>query len=363
MGLGTLSTITALLALSPAQDGAPATMAFLNGRWFDGTKFVERTLYSIDGVFTAERPGQVDTTLDLEGGFVVPPFAEAHNHDVEGDPQAVIPRYLAAGVFYVKNPNSLPRSTVELRKVLNRPESLDAVFSRGGLTCTGGHPVELVERNVGRGFWTEADGEGAFFFTIDDEADLEAKWKTIIEGRPDFIKTYLLYSEEYEERRESEEHYGWRGLDPQLLPEVVRLAHAEGLRVSTHVETAADFHQAVAAGVDEVNHMPGFRPDEDHGVDTYRIAEEDARLAGEHGVFVVTTLGETLDFLASVPFESPKREAADGLLEMQVFNFDVLRKHGVRIAFGSDKYRGSVVDEVMSIHALGTFEQIGRAHV
>src|SRR5207249_5838999 len=51
----------------------------------------------------------------------------------------------------------------------------------------------------------------------------------------------------------------WKGLDPALLPEIVQKAHATGLRVSTHIENAADFHNALVAGVDEINHMPGFR--------------------------------------------------------------------------------------------------------
>lgn len=41
----------------------------------------------------------------------------------------------------------------------------------------------------------------------------------------------------------------------------MRRAHQAGLRVSTHIETAADFHHALVAGVDEIAHMPGFRGD------------------------------------------------------------------------------------------------------
>jgi predicted amidohydrolase YtcJ len=68
-----------------------------------------------------------------------------------------------------------------------------------------------------------------------------AKWPEIKAGKPDFIKTYLIYSEEYAKRKDDKAYDGWKGLDPALLPEIVRKAHRDGLRVSTHVETATIF--------------------------------------------------------------------------------------------------------------------------
>lgn len=83
-----------------------------NGLWFDGMGFEPRTVYSVGGVFAMERPERIDETLDLAGTFVVPPFAEAHNHNIglgaeERDRQAIA-AYLAAGVFYVKIQGNWP---------------------------------------------------------------------------------------------------------------------------------------------------------------------------------------------------------------------------------------------------------------
>ena len=47
----------------------------------------------------------------------------------------------------------------------------------------------------------------------------------------------------------------------------------------------------MAAGVDEINHLPGFRPDENVPIDRYRITDEDARAAAAAGIVVVTTGG------------------------------------------------------------------------
>ena len=142
---------------------------FTNGRWFDGKGFTSKTFYSIGGYLSSRRPTRIDSVVDLKGKYVVPPFGEAHNHNVEGsNVDAVIRRYLEAGIFYVKNPNSLPRTTQPVISKVNTPTSIDAVFARGGLTAAGGHPLPLVKRNIDRGNWTEADGESAFYFTINN---------------------------------------------------------------------------------------------------------------------------------------------------------------------------------------------------
>jgi hypothetical protein len=87
-------------------------LAFFGGQWFTGTAFQEKTAYVVDGVLTFEPPARVDATIHLEGGYVVPPFGEAHNHNVEHSSRIgrTIGQYLRDGVFYVRNPNNLPYS-------------------------------------------------------------------------------------------------------------------------------------------------------------------------------------------------------------------------------------------------------------
>ena len=93
------------------------TYAFMNGRWFDGKGFEAATWYSVQGRLTRTPPhGPVDM-VDLSGLFIVPPFGEAHNHNVEGswNLQAVSARYLRDGVFYVKIPNNVREFGVQIR--------------------------------------------------------------------------------------------------------------------------------------------------------------------------------------------------------------------------------------------------------
>lgn len=360
----------ALVVLRPClaavgQEPSSKVYEFVNGQWFDGRQFKKRKFYTSGGVLTSRKPARVDSVIDLTGKYVVPPFGEAHNHNVDwadAEQFARVKRmYLEGGIFYVKNPNSLPRATTPLRGHVNIPSSIDVIFAGGGLTASGGHPIQIVRRNIERGGMTAEDGEGAFYFVVDNLADLDRKWETIRAGKPDFIKTYLMYSEEYLKRRDDDKYFDWRGLNPALLPEIVRRAHASGLRVSTHVETATDFHHALVAGADEINHLPGFRPERNdfanyQNLSRYEISEADARLAARRRVFVVTTSNTTINWALNEQEKAPElRRAVRGML---VHNLQILNQHGVPIAIGSDSFRGTAVPEALSLFKLQAFDNL-----
>ena len=78
------AAVIALAALLPSTGSAQRVAAYVNGRWFNGTGFENAVFYSVAGVLRTQKPAQVDTTIDLNGGFVVPPFGEAHNHNLDG---------------------------------------------------------------------------------------------------------------------------------------------------------------------------------------------------------------------------------------------------------------------------------------
>lgn len=334
---------------------------FANGNWFNGQTFVRRTYYSVGGRLTSKRPTQVDRVFDLSGKYIVPPFGEAHNHNLDWSSDERFARvtkmYLEAGIFYVKNPNSLLRSKEPTSARINLPTSVDGILSNGGLTGSGGHPIEIVTPQ--RGFKPE-DGEGGFYYVIDNVTDLQRKWPNIRAGKPDFIKTYLLYSEEYVKRKDDKAYDGWKGLDPAVLPEIVRLAHRDGLRVSTHVETATDFHAAVAAGVDEINHLPGFRPDRNDianyaNLARYQISEADAKLAGQKKIVVVTTIGEVVEQTFNEKHNERDRLAVRSML---IQNLHLLQKYRVSIAVGSDNFRQTALAEALSLAKLQAFDNL-----
>jgi len=330
-----------------SSEEAQGNYHFVNGFWFDGDAFVAREFYSVDGLLSSKAPEKVDAVIDLRGGYVVPPFGEAHQHNVDFDNgmfSELNEAYLKAGVFYVKNPNTLPRTLPATLAAVSKPTTIDAAFSGGGVTGTDGHPAGVAQRNIDRGSWTDADMDGGFIYAIDDAAELEARWREIADASRDFVKTYLLYSEEYAERARDPDARYWKGLDPNLMPRLVELARADGLRVSTHVESATDFRNAVVAGVDEINHLPGFRsggPEPQGGYgDASRITEEDARNAAARGTVVVTTIGSALW----------QGEAED--------NLRLLHAAGVTLAVGTDSYEASPVREIKELHDTDIFSDL-----
>ena len=359
--LSQASAALAGLAFGASAGGGQLTSPayeFVNGLWFDGQSFSNRRFYSAGGILTAKKPARLHSVVDLKGKYVVPPFGEAHNHNIEASGRVgeTIRQYLQEGIFYVKNPNNLPNAKAALSGRINVPQSIDVVFANGGLTASGGHPLGVVKRNLERGAKPEEWAEGGFYFIVDNPDDLARKWESVLAGKPDFIKTYLLYSEEYEKRRGDEKYFAWKGLNPALLPEIVRRSHRAGLRVSAHVETAVDFHHALVAGVDEITHTPGFRPEQGdwskYDPARFEISESDARLASRKRVTVVTTLVSAIEQALQQKEGEPFMKIR-GLLER---NLRLLQKHGVRLAVGSDSYRQTSLAEALNLRKLDVFD-------
>ena len=370
-GLGLLCCVILPLALGCAQAahrGRTATdvvVQFQNGLWFDGERFIPGDRYSVNGTLQ-EAPGvAVARTIDLAGGYVVPAFGEAHNHNLSRPPRPdEARRYLQAGVLYVLILNNMPGSPAVAADTM----PLSVGYANGGLTGSGGHVVELHERLVERGVLPgpKESLDGLAFFVVDSRADLDRQWPRVLAGQPDLVKVYLSASEEYARRRDDPAFFGKRGLDPDLLPEIVRRARGVELRVAAHIETAADFRVAVAAGVDLIVHLPGFRLGEDAGfADTqperWLISPQDAQQAATKGVIVVTTT------LAGDAARTPTHPHHELIRELHRSNLGTLRAASVRLALGSDYWNGTSVIEaaylaeqpvIQGLAPLGVFDNL-----
>ncbi|HEY6929340.1 MAG TPA: amidohydrolase family protein [Thermoanaerobaculia bacterium] len=351
--LAALAAISSGIGLADSSGQSPVrNYKFVNGRWFDGRDFHRKVFYSVGGVFAERAPDRIDETVDLKDGFVVPPFADAHNHAIAGpnNIDKILKHYLTDGIFYAKNPASIRRDTLQIADKINRPDSVDVVFANAGITATGGHPVKLYEQYLNKVKKPGPDGtfENIAYVIIDNPQDLAKKWPAILADHPDFIKGHLLYSEEFEKRRADPAYYGDKGLDPKVLPLLVAKAHESGLRVSCHIETAQDFRNALAAGVDEINHMPGYFPDLKHP-DWFPITKEDAEAAARKGVVIVTTTYVVVD-------EVKKPDEVARMRAIQAANLKLLRDAGVSIAIGPDVYTVTALDEAMNLESLKVFD-------
>ena len=352
--------------------------AFINGQWFDGEGFRAATWYSVEGRLTKRPPAGLVQTVDLAGLNMVPPFGEAHNHNVEGpwNVQAVAQRYLQDGVFYVKNPNNVRDFAQQIKHAVNVPTSIDATFAHAGLTGHGGHPVALYEDVLRIGRYEPAVGpiergwfENRSYVLVDTEIELEAKWPMIVSGRPDFLKVYLVHSEDDGEEGKVKPDHHRQGLHPGLLPGIVARAHAAGLQVTAHVETAADFRQAIGAGVDELAHVPGWLLQGPQDVERARLTEDDARLAADHKVRVVTTsvAGQAMPSIGGHhqhgshtghgTGQQMKHNAlpADAASHVLKDNLHLLQRAGVTLVIGSDHAETSLA-EVLHLSTLHLFD-------
>ena len=331
-----------------------SSMRFDNGLWFTGERFVAATVFIDDGRLRfakskkdARAPAQ--QVVDLAGKHVTPPFCEAHNHNLGladlADNERFIYRYLRDGVFYVKLLSNLPRESAVVWHTYTRPGSVDAVFANGGITGPGGHPIRLRERLLEQGLYegfTKETLKDHAYYVIDSDADIEAKWPLILQYRPDFLKLMLVESEHYAERRDDPKFFGQKGLSPQIFAKLVEKAHKNDLRVSVHINSVYDFHVAVAAGVEEIAHLPGYRAPE-------IIDKADAAEAARRGVVVVTTAGLINRFKEREPERYAKSR------EAQAANLRLLKEAGVKLAVGSDEYDDTSVAEVAHLRSLGVF--------
>ncbi|HNP60006.1 MAG TPA: amidohydrolase family protein [Nitrospirales bacterium] len=358
------------------------TYEFINGQWFDGQGFTRDTWYAVDGSLTRLRPNVVEQTIDLKGGFVVPPFGEAHTHNVEGawNIDQVINHYVRDGIFYVKNTTDIPEFVEQIDGKLNTPETIDAIFAHAGLTGKSGHPIALYEDILRTHRYEPVIGKrkkgwfnGRAYFALSSLKDVETYWPAIMATKPDFIKLYLADSKHFENGTRSTTHGFRNGLNPQLIEPIVTRAHQQNLRVSAHIETVDDFRTAIKNHVDEIAHLPGWflpSPDQESAV---RLTQEDAQLAATHRtVIVTTTVAEHFhpaghhtktDAHPHSPANSqehqppPVKNVLEVAKRIQMENLKLLHQAGVTIAIGSDHAETSLA-EALHLHHMGIFDNL-----
>lgn len=343
----TMATVSACSAVTPS----PPEYRFDNGLWFDGEAFKPRTVYIVDDTLRfSERSVAAKNTVDLDGGYVVPPYCEGHNHNLGGSAEGVeetVRAYLQDGVFYAMMPGSFALYRAEIAPALNHPKSVDVAFANNGVTGSGGHPRGLRESLMERfGLYPEFTQEtlpDKGYFEVDTLAQLHEKWDLVRAERPDFVKVMLYFSEEYEQRKDDPDYFGRRGLDPDLLPELVRLAHDANLRVAVHVESEADMATALRAGADIITHLPSY----DANV---RLSNETIALARETNAALVTTMS----LAKRVERRSPERYA--GILDAQRENLARLHEAGATLVLGSDNTRDTSRGEANHLWSLSALD-------
>lgn len=353
--------ITLLFGFSTAAQQPPKNYEFTNGNWFDGKTFKRKKFYAANGFFTAKRPSRIDETIDLENGYVIPPFADAHTHNLDGknNLDKMIGAYLAEGTFYVQVLTNYQTGAAEAKPFLNKPESLDVIYANGGLTSTFGHPFLAYEPGA-LGFYKWSDtqaniekikqsriaADNAYWF-FDSIADVDAKWEKFLAGNPDIVKIFLLDAAG-QSKLKLGDNIGGKGLLPEVAKYIVKRAHAANRRVYAHIETADDFRLGLKIGVDGFAHLSGYGWDGSaDGAGRIELTAADFKLAAEKRVVVIPSLyigknrGGNWDNKTGVL--TPDRTRTQNILARQKRMLELMRRTGVRIALGSDSF-GKTLD-------------------
>jgi imidazolonepropionase-like amidohydrolase len=275
-------------------------------------------------------PGASVEVIDLRDRFVMPGLMDAHVHlqsqptfsrrrtergdrnppsAAENTVNAVLyaRRNLAAGFTTVRDLGSDDQSVFAVRNAINasRMTGPRILVSGSAIAVTGGH-----------GDGTPMDRAG------DDAARIaEATCDGPLECRKAVRYQYKLGADVI--KFTSTGGFGSNtGLDPQLFPDeieaVVSTAHLHGLKAAAHAYSPVAIRQAVAAGVDSIEH--GFLLD-----------DEGIRMMKKAGTFLVPTLS------ASYPppiFRIPDPPSVK--LRNEYKAFERAYAAGVKIAFGTD---------------------------
>ena len=342
-----------------------SNISYINGQWFDGNAFSKKTLYSKNGYFTDREPSRIDSTIDLSGKFIIPPFGDAHTHELAdtNSLQKMLPRFIEDGIFYVQVLTNHASKVTEFRKEFSQPGSIDVIYANGGFTATLGHPFVAFETSALGLHWsamfTQRDkirgsrlAENDAYWFLDSPEEVQEKWDSIMTTNPDILKIYLIRTSEYDELFNSG-NMGNFGLSTETARAIVNKAKDNNLRVVAHVETAYDIRVGLDIGVDGFGHLPGYSWDGLADSETYRLTVEDLQKAAEANVYVTPTVNFARVYATTYDENGMPNINTDRLKTVNLFlSTELQRLHeaGVIIAIGSDQQNETSLAELHYMH-------------
>ena len=327
---------------------APNT-AYINGLWLDEKmSFRQRTLYSVNGIFTTTKPGRIDTVINLQNTYVVPPFGDAHNHAFADTRSMKFSKrvYLERGFFYSLNLTNLYTEAKKLKETTEQPATIDVAYSHGGITALNNnrpHPAALMERVYGsmaEDTSKEWPLEGNAYWFMNSKKLVQEKWQQLMSQDPDVIKVYIMQSNS---TTTSSNSCGV-GLCPDILQTITDSAHANGKRVFAHVNTAHDFQLALDSNVDAIAHFPIINRSLsiNRALSSYALADSTIEQAGKMNVTLIPTAS-----LLNRNFSTAATSELTDIIKLQRDQMRKLKNAGVTLALGADGYEGNPQIESM----------------
>lgn len=342
-------------ALVFAQTPASKTYAFKNGNWFTGSGFAPGTWYSANGTLTQKAPVKIDSVIDLENRWVIPPSGDAFSaFPAAGTGSSILlENYWQEGVFYLQVLSNSQADRKAIEYQVNQTKTPEAIFANGGLTCTLGKPFleyEAPANNIRNpSLWKDRyesirnerkmAGDGYWF--ISDKKALDDSWEKLKAQKPGIISIYLL----------DEANNGGKpgyGLTADMAKAVIKKAHKADLRVYAHVETAEDVRLGLKIGVDGFANVPGHKWDGKSDLSKYELSDDDLKKLAKKKIPVVALLSQG---------QSASREQKT----VQEFHAKTLRRmfgYDVHLVAGSDDIQRTIRTELNYWFSLGGLNHV-----
>ncbi len=343
--------IIATLAFATA-GFAQKNYEFKNGFWYNGTDFTLGTWYTVDGKFSKKAPARIDSVVDMNQRYAIPPFGDAFSSSLAANPSVdnMLKMYFNDGIFYVQTLGNTQEGRQKAKTNLG-PKTPDVTFANGEITCTLGEPFMRYEpaamgitnpteiksrsneiRNKRTGL-----GDGYWFF--DNKDALNANWDKIKAQKPNLIAISLLDAEKMGGKE-------GKGLSSDMAKAIVKKAHKADLKVYARVENVSDIRLAVKLGVDGIAGLPGTDWDGEGSTAAFELTEADIKLLAKKKTIVI-------------PVYSRAQFAGKDRTKMQAFQAAQLAqlfKGGVKVAVGSDDPQRTIRSEVTYWYNLGNLE-------
>jgi len=224
-----------------AQETEATIFAITNGQLIDGTGAnpIENGTVIVEGerIVTVGVADDIEipqnaTIIDAEGGTILPGIINAHTHRAT-DAGMRYPAFTQRGVTTVCDMASDLRSLDNLSETTLSNGNFAGRAGRSGpfITVEGGYPGPVHGNSLN--------------FNITDEVSPTDAVAALQETGATYIKIGL------EPGRDN-----MPMLTPQQVQEIVDAAHARGMIVQAHVQTASNLEIVIDAGVDVLHHVP-----------------------------------------------------------------------------------------------------------
>lgn len=340
--------VFALFSHILSAQSAGKTYEYKNGQWYTGFEFVSGTWYVSNGLLTKKAPVQIDSVIDLEGHWVIPPMADAGSSNIydSRSAAAMAKQYMDEGVFYIQVLNNTQDARKAAQTQLNKPNTPDAVFTNGAITCSLGEPFLKFEGPAqdvpNPADWAKSYDKirtgrkllGDAYWFIDNKDALSANWDKIIAQKPDVIFIYLLDAQ-VNGGKES------KGLSIDMAKAIVKKAHKANLRVIARVEMVDDLRTGLKIGVDGFANLPGNNWDGSGDPSRFELSDEDIKKLVKKKTPVATLLSH-----------AQSATARPAVKEFQAKMLLRLMEKGVNLVVASDDSQRTLRSEINYLNGL-----------